>query len=83
MPFELTIMQAVFVWFGAGILGAGILMFEAWFSGRTITAGDLLVAFLAMLFGIILLILALLALFLGFCSDGDPVIIRGKKDVKD
>lgn len=83
MLFGLTVYQVIFVWFGAGLLGAILLMVEAWFSGRTITASDLLVALLAMLFGIILLVLALLALFLGFCSDSDPVIIRGKKDVEN
>lgn len=85
MPFEikLTLLQMILCWLALGFVGSLVLLFEKWYSEKVITASDIVIAIMSMLFGVILLGLSVIALFLEFLSKGDPVIIHGKKDIEE
>jgi|MudIll2142460700_1097286.scaffolds.fasta_scaffold303650_3 uncharacterized membrane protein len=85
MPFEikLTLFQIILCWFALGFVGSLVLLFEKWYSEKVVTASDVVIASMSMVFGIILLGLSVIALFLKFLSKGDPIIIHGKKDIEE
>jgi len=79
MPFKLTFIQVILIWFGLGLLGATLLLFIAWFGGYSISLGDIVISYVSGLaFGVLLLLFGVLALLIELCIPNDIIIIRGK-----